>query len=475
VRYTSTIFRNSLSSTDFFDSESLKIFHGESIPFSSFPIDARLKENLKNNFRIEISTNIQALSLPEILRGKDVVIGAETGSGKTLAYLVPLFHQLLQEKIEVEKGTLSIVGPRDNDWSHIPELEPYKNEDYPRAIVLAPNKELCRQIFSFSQMLSDVSLLRVEHFVGASLTWPFHIKRPAPAVLICTPVFLASFHRNLALFSRLHTIIFDEADMLLDGGYLNQVDVVMTAFRRIEKMKQTAIERYSDSYKDGEMWLPKRTQRVLAAATLPTSGLKSVDACIKKYFAGAVTISNTLLHKHHPRLQQHFIKISTEKNEKITSLLELLVQENNAKNRIMVFVNTAAFASEVNDVLCKKGVVCVPYHKEVLQDQRETNLNAFKSGEIQVLVCTDLASRGLDIPNVSHVIQLEFATNVVQHLHRIGRAARAGRSGKAIAFYDENSEQLVQSILAAGEGELDKSFSRRRGLRKKFKRYGNSP
>jgi len=255
--------------------------------------------------------------------------------------------------------------------------------------------------------------------------------------------------------------------MLLDGGYLKQLDLIMTALKRCERISQSAVDRYADSYED-EMWVPQRTQRILAAATLPTYGLKSIDAYVKKYFPGATYVSNNLMHKHHPRLHQSFLKVCANQEDKIEALVEILDRED--VSRTMIFVNTASFAQEVYERLAEEGINCLPYHKETPLDQREVILNDFRSGKLPVLICTDMASRGLDIPNVSHVIQGEFATNVVQHLHRIGRAGRAGRAGKATALYDESSQDLVNSILAAGDNVLDKSFSRRRGFRKKIKK-----
>ena len=136
--------------------------------------------------------------------------------------------------------------------------------------------------------------------------------------------------------------------------------------------------------------------------------------------------------------------------------------------QIMVFANTASDTALLAAALRTEGVDNVEYHKNVAQPVRQESLRQFRLNEVSVLVCTDQASRGLDLPNVRHVIQAEFATNVVQYLHRVGRASRAGVMGGATNYYDDQSEVLVNSILS--QSTIEKSFSRRRGFRTRLKR-----
>ena len=137
----------------------------------------------------------------------------------------------------------------------------------------------------------------------------------------------------------------------------------------------------------------------------------------------------------------------------------------------MVFVNTADAASRLAIELERAGVASAEYHKFVSDAEKQESLRRFREEEVAVLVCTDHASRGLDLPNVRHVVQAEFAGNVVQYLHRIGRASRAGVLGKATNIYDDRSADLVSSILSdSDEKKIDQSFSRRRGFRQKIKK-----
>jgi superfamily II DNA/RNA helicase len=137
----------------------------------------------------------------------------------------------------------------------------------------------------------------------------------------------------------------------------------------------------------------------------------------------------------------------------------------------MVFVNTADAASNLAYEIDQAGVKNAEYHKLISDGEKQESLRRFRDGEVSVLVCTDHAARGLDLPNVRHVVQAEFAGNVVQYLHRIGRASRAGVLGKATNIYDRRSEDLVTSILSdTEEKKIDQSFSRRRGFRQKIKK-----
>jgi superfamily II DNA/RNA helicase len=138
----------------------------------------------------------------------------------------------------------------------------------------------------------------------------------------------------------------------------------------------------------------------------------------------------------------------------------------------MVFVNTAEIARQISRDLQERGILNCEYHNMILETEKQVSLKRFRENEVPVLVCTDHAARGLDLPHVRHVVQAEFALNVVQHLHRIGRASRAGVQGKATNFYDIRSKDLVQSILSdsSGQNKVDQSFSRRRGFRAKLKK-----
>ena len=456
---------------------------GDHVPFASLGLSPWLTTALEAAGK-PVSTHIQALSLPPILAGEDVIIGSETGAGKTLAYLIPLLDLArraaparAEEKArEMEyylerkaAAKLDAGSGGDNRLSSLAEDFPW---EAPFALVLVPNRQLSDQVLRMAKdVLSScgdgAGIPKVDALVGAVEEWPYHPKtRPAPDVLVCTPATLSYFDRDIGLFSRVATLVVDEADMLLEGDYGRHLDRILVAFKRADRLHATRTER--------------PTQYVLSAATLPTYGLKSVEELVKKRFPTATRVNTDLMHRHHPKLTQAFIEAPEALPAKIEMLLRLL-EKLQAKAtaasgplpKTMIFVNTAQAATRVQDSLAQAGFPSVPFHKEVkAASEREDNLRQFRENEVPLLVCTDLASRGLDIPDVKQVIQVEFAPNVVQHLHRIGRAVRAGREGRAVNFYDVGSEDLVESLQLAGEESLDRSFSRQRGFRKKIKKYG---
>jgi len=137
----------------------------------------------------------------------------------------------------------------------------------------------------------------------------------------------------------------------------------------------------------------------------------------------------------------------------------------------MIFVNTAEIAKELSTALRDEGLEIAEFHKLMMTHDKQENLRMFRQGLVNLLVCTDHAARGLDLSGVRHVIQAEFALNVVQYLHRIGRASRGGQAGRATSLFDDRSLDLVNSILSEGESKsVEQSFSRNRGFRAKIKK-----
>jgi superfamily II DNA/RNA helicase len=173
---------------------------------------------------------------------------------------------------------------------------------------------------------------------------------------------------------------------------------------------------------------------------------------------------------------------------------DLVAQANELDHQVMIFLNTAEAVQRFADSLRELGVRCAEFHQQLRPQWKEDSLRRFRDGEERILVCTDSAARGLDLPNVRHVVQAEFALNVVQHQHRVGRASRAGRAGRSTNLYGSAAEPLVASIrgvraqqeldfAAAADGaevvtddsaergsSIERSFSRRRGFRRNIKR-----
>jgi len=393
-----------------------------------------------------LPTSIQAKSFPAIMSGVDVIVAAETGSGKTYSYLIPMIQKCLE-------------NPARGTPGHI--------NKYPSVIVLVPNKELCLQV---NQMAQELTIALKEHqgtqvdvrtVNSVTGRWPFS-RDGGPEILICTPSFLSRLVKGghttePELFRAVRHLVLDEADMLLDGSYLRDVEIVISAFKFIRR----------EMIGNGEIQVHETVQqRILSAATLPSYGLRSMEKYIESNFPRAVKISTLHLHKHHPCIDQTFKRIS---DETLISpeRLEAIKLACNPEESTMIFVNTAEGAAQLSEALKNEGIDCAQFHK--LSENRHEELQKFRQGSSKLIVCTDSAARGLDLPNVRHVIQAEFALNVVQHMHRIGRASRGGVSGRATSIYDSNSDLIVESIKSG----IVSSFSRRRGLRKKWKKVNS--
>lgn len=301
--------------------------------------------------------------------------------------------------------------------------------------------------------------------------------------------------------------------MLLDGSYVIDVEKILDAFKVIRR----------NMIKEQKLGLHDyHTQVILSAATIPSSGEKSIKKFISKKFPNSINISNSHLHQHHPRILQTFYEIGGVDAKKATSaivdiaeviednsgatmiddalvtsiidsindralnisprmVIDAPVDATNTRNGVMVFVNTAQACAALAQKLREANIECAEFHSLLPSEAKVKELERFRTEQVRVLVCTDSAARGFDFLNVGHVIQAEFALNVVQYLHRIGRASRGGKLGKATNFFNLSSKQLVESIVDNEEesdvtgtnekkNQIEQSFSRRRGFRKSIKR-----
>jgi superfamily II DNA/RNA helicase len=358
------------------------------------------------------------------------------------------------------------------------------------------------------------------------------VNHPPLDLVITTPASLDRWGLNpkfIDFFADIQTLVIDEADMLFDGGYIRSLENVLLGFKRADRL-------------DSSYGVAK-TQYVLVAATVPDMGLKSVHAYIQRKFPRANRITMKGMHNaRHYGLQYKTQWIEDDstvledqvKRKRMEKLIQLL-QKSSATSgnvgelglfipdteftqglkdeKVMIFLNSVEDVDAVTKALMRVNIPAVPYHAKIPLDERVRNLDRFRkytryaSSEerndvdvtIPVMVCTDLAARGLDIPGVTVVVQLQFAGNVVSHLHRMGRCGRAGnRNGRGIIFYGNHERELVTVIqkaenqqdrmVLAGDvmepdisedeidstapkaGKVDDAFSRKRGFTKKRKK-----
>ncbi|CAN6195804.1 unnamed protein product [Urochloa humidicola] len=440
-------------------------FAEESTSWGSLGVSDRLTSALRGAGLARPSL-VQAACVPQVLTAKDVIVAAETGSGKTHGYLVPLIEKLCSKSSTAEDNNNSqYTAPGAHDI----------------VLVLCPNAMLCEQVVCMANSLLDESgePLKSAAAVCGPKSWP----AVHPDILVATPAALLNYlfdydpekRRRERFLRNVKFIVFDEADMLLCGSFENQVIRLIHMLRFDEKLLSRAQdsgkevspgsddEYHEDSdsesaefsgfdeENEGDLvrdrpgkaennpvgarkdWrrvrkVYKRSkQYVFVAATLPQSGKKTAGGVLKRMFPDAVWVSGTYLHRHNPRLERRWIE--------------------------------------------RVGIPCVLYHRESSLEERTNNLQSFRDNG-GVLVCTDAAARGLDVPNVSHVIQAEFAACAVDFLHRVGRTARAGQSGIVTSLYTEANRDLVRAVRQAEElaQPVERAFSRKRSFRNKLKK-----
>ncbi|KAJ6850290.1 DEAD-box ATP-dependent RNA helicase 22 [Iris pallida] len=497
-------------------------FAEDGVSWKSLGVSDRLSAAL-SGASIHKPSHIQAASLPHILTGNDVIIAAETGSGKTHSYLVPLVDKLCathgsHEEIKEANG--------------VPELPIF-------SLVLCPNVMLCEQVVQMANCLVNDTgkpLLRVAAVCGRQ-GWPLAqpdiiVSTPA-ALLNYLSTFDPERKRRSDFLRNVKSVVFDEADMLLCGSFQNQIIRIINMLRfdekllsRVESSAQNSSMDMSDephvdhgfeeegmeqfvsdleeeidnrdvleipkSENEVETRIKKDWRRIreiykrskqyiFVAATLPGSGKRTAGGELRRMFPDAIWVSGNYLHRHNPRLEQRWIEVTydTQVDDLIEavrcSIKNKLGTSDVDVERTMVFMNTVDAAESVVNILQKVGVECISYHSELSLEVRTENLTLFRE-KGGVLVCTDAAARGIDIPNVSHVIQAEFATSAVDFLHRIGRTARAGRSGIITNLYTKSNRDLVAAIRQAGDmGQpVENAFSRKRSFRNKLKKKAQS-
>ncbi|CAD5165193.1 unnamed protein product [Musa acuminata subsp. malaccensis] len=498
-------------------------FAGEGVSWKSLGISDHLSHVLAKASLLRPSL-VQAACIPHILTGKDVIIAAETGSGKTHGYLVPLIEKLCRN-LDPNKGTdVSKGNPEKHKKTYL---------------VLCPNVMLCEQVADMANNLLDdsgESLVKVAAVCGRR-GWPVAHPDILVSTPVALLNYLFEFDpekkRRANFLQNIKSVVFDEADMLLCGSFQNQVIRLINMLRFEEKLvskmqdsaKESVIDEDNkcnmelksddDNYKqllnndeeDGDNcnddegleseseelntsvkdWKRVRKiytrskQYVFVAATLPSSGKRTAGGVLKQMFPDAICVSGSFLHRHNPRLEQRWIEVTPD--SQVDALLDAVNYGYRCKapdshvdaSRTMVFANTVDAVQSVAKILERVGLECILYHREGSLEERTSNLNHFrKNGGI--FVCTDAASRGLDIPNVSHVIQAEFATSAVDFLHRVGRTARAGQFGTVTSLYTRSNQDLVCAVRQAERtGEpVENAFSRKRSFRNKLKKRGRN-
>ncbi len=335
-------------------------------------------------------TPIQAKAIPTILQGRDVIGLAQTGTGKTGAFALPLLQRL------------DASGSRAKPFTC-------------RALILAPTRELVTQIMkSVREYGSKLKLTSTSIVGGVSVRPQKATMARGCDVVVATPGRLLDLIDQKAMrLDQVEVFILDEADQMLDIGF-------MPAIRRIAAM------------------VPKQRQTLLFSATMPKEIRKLTDQHLKD----PVEIAVASLSKPADRIDQSVMHITA--GAKIAAVAHL-ARENMGK-RVIVFTRTKRGADRVVKRLVHDGFVAAAIHGNKSQNNREKALEAFRKGACPILVATDIAARGIDVPDVEMVINYELPNVPEVYVHRIGRTARAGASGFAVALCAHDERGLLQDI-----------------------------
>jgi ATP-dependent RNA helicase RhlE len=358
--------------------------------FETLGLSQYLMNTLSAN-SFETPTPIQALAIPHLLEGRDLIGLAQTGTGKTFGFGLPIIHRLIKE------------GARPDPKAA-------------RALILAPTRELVNQIAESLKIFTKKSPLKITTVVGgASINKQAQILEKGIDILVATPGRLLDLCNRRALtLTATRYLVLDEADQMLDLGFIHDL-------KKIVQM------------------VPKRRQTMLFSATMPPA----IADLAANYLTDPVEVSVTPPGKTADKVAQsvHFVE---GRDHKTVLLKDELRKEKDALS--LVFAKTKHGAEKLMKHLAHSGFSTASIHGNKSQGQRDRALKSFRDGEIRILVATDVAARGIDVPGVTHVYNYDLPTVPESYVHRIGRTARAGREGVAIAFCGPEDLKMLYDI-----------------------------
>ena len=335
-------------------------------------------------------TPIQAQAIPEILKGRDVVGIAQTGTGKTAAFTLPLLHRLMSNRIPARPNSV-------------------------RVLVLSPTRELASQIEKAVRSYGAKLPLKSATVMGGVSMRPQRQKLAQGVdILVATPGRLLDLIEQKALdLKRVETLVLDEADQMLDIGFL-------PAIRKVIAM------------------VPKERQMLLFSATMP----KEIRNLTRQHLKDPAEISVTPVATTADRIEQSVMHVQQPSKMFVTS--KMLKQR--MSEQTIVFTRTKRGADKVAKRLIADGINAAAIHGNKSQNQREKALAAFRTGSLPVLIATDIAARGIDVPGVNLIVNFDLPEVAEVYVHRIGRTARAGAAGQAIALCAPEERKLLRAV-----------------------------
>ncbi|MEV4431667.1 DEAD/DEAH box helicase [Streptomyces sp. NPDC049585] len=357
------------------------------------------------------------MTLPVALSGSDVIGQAKTGTGKTLGFGLPLLERVVVPA-DVEAGR---AAPEDLT-------------DAPQALVVVPTRELCQQVTNDLLTAGKVRNVRVQAIYGGRAYEPqVEALQKGVDVIVGTPGRLLDLagQKKLSL-AHVKSLVLDEADEMLDLGFLPDVERIITM-------------------------LPAKRQTMLFSATMPGA----VISLARRYMSQPTHIRATAPDDEgqtHANIAQHVFRAhNMDKPEMVARILQA-----EGRNRAMIFCRTKRTAADIAEQLTRRGFAAGAVHGDLGQGAREQALRAFRNGKVDVLVCTDVAARGIDVDDVTHVVNYQTPEDEKTYLHRIGRTGRAGKSGTAVTLVDWDDIprwKLINKALELSFDEPEETYS----------------
>lgn len=339
--------------------------------FEDFAVDERIKANIASH-GYKTPTAIQDQSIEPLLEGKDLVGTAQTGTGKTAAFLIPLLHR-------------QIKNPQQ------------------KVLIIVPTRELANQISDELRLFSpNLGVYSAVCIGGVNMNRQIQQLKRRPQFVIATPGRLRDLHEQKAIdLGQFSVIVLDEVDRMLDMGFIHDIKFIVSH-------------------------IPKNRQSLFFSATLPNEARAIMDTLLRDPVFVHVDSNNSA-----KNVEQDMIKLEHGTN-KVDTLHELLNKPEFSK--VLVFARTKHGANKLSTILHKKGHKVEAIHGNKSQSQRERVLRQFKNDQINVLVATDVAARGIDVKDITHVINYDEPESYQDYIHRIGRTGRGGKTGVAITF-----------------------------------------
>ncbi len=365
--------------------------------FTDFNFEANLQEGL-DSMGFENPTPIQQQAIPIIMSGKDLIGCAQTGTGKTAAFLLPILHKLSKENIE-STNTLIIVPTRE----------------------LALQIDQALQGFSYFTSVSSLAIYGGND--GSMFETEKRALTQGANVIIATPGrLMAHLNMGYVKLTELQFLILDEADRMLDMGFVDDIVKIRT-------------------------FLPKQLQTLMFSATMPPK----IRTLATKLLHSPEQISLAVSKPAEGVIQAAYLAYDTQKNNLIASLL--LGKD---LSSVIIFCSTKQKVKQLERDLQKTGLKANAIHSDLEQNEREEALRNFRSKKLQILVATDILSRGIDIEDIGLVINYDVPNDAEDYIHRIGRTARAASTGVAITFINEYDQQKFKQIEELIGAEIKK-------------------